>query len=100
MSCKPFKTSEANAKSYLKTKGVIDKYLNVKDLGKFRTLHSELRQQAKDKYFSNVEGWNEKLFLENKQGTKVYPNTKVFKEIDKISTIRESIEEKETSKKV
>jgi len=100
MSCKPFKTSEANAKSYLKTKGVIDKYLNVKDLGKFRTLHSELRQQAKDKYFSNVEGWNEKLFLENKQGTKVYPNTKVFKEIDKISTIRESIEEKETSKKI
>ena len=99
MSCKPFKTSEANAKSYLKTKGVIDDFLNVKDLGKFRTEHSKLRQQAKEKYFSNVEGWDEKLFLENKEGTKVYPNTKVFKEIDKISAIREAIDEKETFKK-
>jgi hypothetical protein len=88
MSCKPFKTSEANAKSYLRTQEVIDKYLNVKDLGKFRTEHSKLRQQAKDKYFPNVEGWNEKLFLENKQGTKVYPNKAVFKQIDKINGVK------------
>ena len=29
MSCKPYRTSEANAKSYLKTKGAIDAFLNI-----------------------------------------------------------------------
>lgn len=87
MSCKPFKTSEANAKSYLRTQEVIDKYLNVKDLGKFRTEHSKLRQQAKDKYFPNVKGWNEKLFLEEQGGKKIVPNKVVFKQIDNINGV-------------
>jgi hypothetical protein len=98
MSCKPFKTSEANAKAFLKTKGVIDNFLNVIDLGSFRNLHITLRQQAKTKYFSNVEGWNEKLFFENETGTKIYPNKEVFKKIDNINAIKTSIEKKEKAK--
>jgi len=98
MSCKPFKTSEANAKAFLKTKGVIDNFLNVIDLGSFRNLHITLRQQAKTKYFPNVEGWNEKLFFENETGTKIYPNKEVFKKIDNINAIKTSIEKKEKAK--
>ena len=47
MACKPFKTSEANAKSFLKTNGAIDKFLNIKNLSKFRDLHTQLRKQLK-----------------------------------------------------
>ena len=87
MSCKPFKTSEANAKSYLKTQGAIDKFLNIKDLNTFRKENAKLKEQAKTKYFSNVQGWNEKLFFENREGTKAIPNKAVFKQIDNINGI-------------
>jgi hypothetical protein len=88
MSCKPFKTSEANAKSFLRTKGVIDEFLNVKDLKQFRKLHTELKGQAKSKYFANDPQWNEKLFFED--GNKIVPNKVVFKQIDNINGVKYS----------
>jgi|694.fasta_scaffold06053_10 hypothetical protein len=88
MSCKPFKTSEANAKSFLRTKGVIDEFLNVKDLKQFRKLHTELKGQAKSKYFANDPQWNEKLFFED--GNKIVPNKLVFKQIDNINGVKYS----------
>lgn len=89
--CPKFVTSEAKAKSFLRTKGVIDKFLNILNLGEFRKLHTQLRQQAKDKYFSNNPSWNEKLFLEEKDGKKIVPNKVVFKQIDNINNIKYSL---------
>lgn len=89
--CPKFVTSEAKAKSFLRTKEVIDKFLNVLNLGEFRKLHTQLRQQAKDKYFSNNPSWNEKLFLEEKGGKKIVPNKVVFKQIDNINNIKYSL---------
>jgi len=89
--CPKFVTSEAKAKSFLRTKGVIDKFLNILNLGEFRKLHTKLRQQAKDKYFSNNPSWNEKLFLEEKNGKKIVPNKVVFKQIDNINNIKYSL---------
>lgn len=91
LKCPKFVTSEAKAKSFLKTKGVIDKFLNVLNLGEFRKLHTQLRQQVKDKYFSNNPSWNEKLFLEEKDGKKIVPNKVVFKQIDNINNIKYSL---------
>jgi len=87
MSCRPFKTSEANAKAFLKTKGAIDNFLNIKDLNTFRKENAILKEQAKNKYFPNVKDWNEKIFFENREGTKAIPNKKVFKQIDNINGI-------------
>lgn len=78
MSCKPFKTTEANAKSFLRTKGAIDKFLNIIDLNKFRQYHGELINQAK-KYIPN---FSDKLFYEQNGGKKAIPNTQAFKSID------------------
>lgn len=78
MSCKPFKTTEANAKSFLRTKGAIDKFLNIIDLNKFRQFHGELINQAK-KYIPN---FSDKLFYEQNGGKKAIPNTQAFKSID------------------
>ena len=79
MSCKPFKTTEANAKSFLRTKGAIDNFLNILDLNKFRQFHGELINQAK-KYIPN---FSDKLFYEQNGGKKAIPNTQAFKDIDK-----------------
>lgn len=78
MSCKPFKTTEANAKSFLRTKGAIDNFLNILDISKFRQFHGELINQAK-KYIPN---FSDKLFYEQNGGKKAIPNTQAFKDID------------------
>jgi hypothetical protein len=76
-------TSEANVKLLLRQKGIIDKYLNIKDLGKFRSEHLKLRNQIKE-YFPN---FNDKLFIESDNGTKAYPNKEAFKKLDKLQGI-------------
>ena len=74
---KKFVTSEASTKAWLRTRNVIDKYLNILDLNKFRNYNTELSNDAKVKY--NV---TERLFFEENNGKKALPNRKVFKEID------------------
>ena len=78
MSCKPFKTTEANAKSFLRTKGAIDKFLNIIDLNKFRQYHAELKQQVK-KY---IPDFQDNLFFELDGGKKASPNKNIFQQID------------------
>lgn len=94
MSCRPFKSSEANAKAFLKTKGAIDKYLNILDLPLFRQLNKKLKEQAKRKYFFNFPSFNEMLFFENNSGTKAIPNKSVFNEIDKMNGVYVKDEDK------
>lgn len=77
MSCNNLKTAEAKTKSWLRTLGVIDKYLNIINLNKFRTNVTELSNYSKEKY-----GITERLFFEKNQGRKAIPNTKVFHQID------------------
>jgi hypothetical protein len=96
MSCKPFKTSEANAKSFLRTKGAIDNFLNILDLNTFRKLHGELKNQAK-KYIPN---FSEKLFFEEQGGKKAIPNSQAFKEIDKAKGIFYSLKPKTEVEKI
>lgn len=84
MSCRPYKTTEANAKSYLRTKGAIDEYLNVINLQKFRELHKVLINQMKT-YIPDFDG---KLFKEILGGTKVLPESDVFRQADLIKGIR------------
>jgi hypothetical protein len=78
-----FVTSEANVKALLRQKGIIDKYLNIIDLGKFRSEHLKLRNQIKE-YFPN---FNDKLFIESDNGKKAYPNKEAFKKLDKLQGI-------------
>lgn len=78
MACKPpFKTAEANAKAYLRTKKVMDKFHNITDLVNFRKLSTKLRMQAKRKF-----GVDEQLFFEEQGGRKAVPNTDAFRKID------------------
>jgi hypothetical protein len=81
-------SSEANIKQYLRDKGVIDKYLNILDLGKFRTLHNQLKQEIKN-YIKDFDG---KLFIESDNGTKAYPNKAVFQQIDAYDGIKYELE--------
>lgn len=82
MACtRPFKGSEANAKSYLRTKGAIDQYLNIVDLNIFRREHKYLREVAK-KYLPDFDGM---LFFEREDANRrmfVVPNTAVFNAIN------------------
>lgn len=86
MSCtdsKKFLTSEASTKSWFRTNKIIDKYLNILDLSKFRKETKRLSLIAREKY--NLEGW---LFNETPDGKKAIPNSHLFHLIDKAKGIR------------
>lgn len=70
-----FRTSEASTKAAMRTKGAIDKFLNIVDLNLFRTLTTKWSNYAKETY--NVDG---RLFSED--GNKAIPNKQMFKKID------------------
>lgn len=85
MSCKPFKTSEANAKSYLKTMGAINKYLTIIDENLFNKHHKILIEQTDRKY---IPGFKSPLFVrEEYNRDKIIPNKIIFKKIDKINGV-------------
>lgn len=75
MSC--FKTSSASFKYLLRKKGLIDEYLNVLDLGRFRSEVTQWSNYAYDKY-----GITERLFFDEQNGTKAVPNERAFQIID------------------
>jgi hypothetical protein len=72
-----FKTAEASTKSWLRSKNIIDGYLNILDLNAFRINVTTLSNQARTKY--NV---GERLFSETADGKKAIPNKEAFKAID------------------
>lgn len=90
MSCKPFKTSEANAKSYLKTKGAIDAFLNILNLNVFRKENINLSEQARKKGVT-FEG---NIFLED--NGKAVPRRDIFKQIDTVNGVYYQIESVES----
>jgi hypothetical protein len=81
-----FKTSEASAKAALRTQGIIDRYLNILDLKRFRTKVTEWSEYAKNKY-----GISERLFFEEQNGTKAIPNSIAFRKIDQIKNSKNTI---------
>ena len=72
-----FTTSEASTKSWFRTNGLIDKFLNILDLNKFRIKNTEFSNYAETQY--GVEG---RLFYEEQSGKKALPNTTLFHQID------------------
>lgn len=74
---KCFKTSRANTLSYLRTRNLIDKYLNILELGRFREEVSRLSEYAKQKY--GIEG---RLLYDEQNGTKAVPNETLFQIMD------------------
>lgn len=86
MSC--FKTSEAATKNKLFQEKLIDQYLNILDLGKFRARVTELSNYASSKY-----GVTERLFYDEQNGTKAVPNKKAFQQIDRKKGIQADISE-------
>ena len=80
MSCKDtqkFRTSEASTKAAMRTRGAIDKFLNIVDLGLFRTLNTKWSNDAKERF-----GVQQRLFSEVNNSTKAVPNKEAFKAID------------------
>lgn len=75
-----FVTAEASSKASLRTKGAIDRYLNIIDLNLFRTLNTEWSNDAKKRF--NI---SERLFFE--ENNKALPNTSAFKQIDNAKNI-------------
>lgn len=83
MSCnKPFKSAEANAKSYLRTKGIIDKYLNIIDYPAFIKENKAMTKHGIKEY--GIDGqW---FFAEN-EGKKAIPNKELFEQVDRLNKI-------------
>ena len=80
MACKDkekFVTSEAATKAAMRTRGAIDKFLNIVDLGLFRTLNTRWSNDAKERF-----GIQNMLFSEEDDGKKAVPNKEAFKAID------------------
>ena len=72
MACKDkekFVTSEASTKAAMRTKGAIDRFLNIVDLGLFRTLNTRWSNDAKERF-----GIQNMLFSEINNSTKSVPN--------------------------
>lgn len=92
MSC--FKNSINGAKSDLINRGLVDKYMNILDLGKFRARVTQLSNYASSKY-----GVTERLFYDEQNGTKAVPNIKAFQQIDKRKGINKGLFS-ETSKNI
>lgn len=72
---KKFATAEASTKASLRTKGAIDKYLNILDYNLFNNLNNKWTDSAKKRF--NIKG---KLFSE--ENNKAIPNKEAFKTID------------------
>ena len=79
-----FKTSEASTKSFFRTRGLIDQYLNIKDLIGFRKANTKWSNYARIKF--GVEG---RLFSEKEitgsnyqRYNQAIPNTEMFKKLD------------------
>ena len=80
MACKDkekFVTSEAATKAAMRTRGAIDKFLNIVDLGLFRTLNTRWSNDAKERF-----GVQQRLFSEVNNSRKAVPNKEAFKAID------------------
>ena len=75
-----FITAEAASKAALRTRGIIDKFLNIKKLAEFRKLNSIWSKDAEARF-----GIKERLFFED--GEKAVPNTIAFKAIDQAKGI-------------
>jgi hypothetical protein len=78
MSCndkRKFRTSEASTKASLRTKGAIDKFLNIIDYNKFNNLNNQWSKDAQERF--DIKG---KLFSE--EDSKAIPNKEAFKKID------------------
>jgi hypothetical protein len=72
---KKFKTSEASTKAWLRTNGIIDKFLKIIDYNKFVKTNRELSNIATEKY-----GTKGRLFYE--ENGNAVPNKTAFKQID------------------
>jgi hypothetical protein len=88
MKCKdkPFKSAEANAKSALKTQGVIDEYRNILDANAFHKANTTLTRHGKDTY-----GIDTTWFYQNDvHGDKqvAVPNKEAFEAVDFINGIK------------
>lgn len=77
---KKFRTSEASSKASLRTKGAIDKFLNILDTNLFRKYNKKWSQDARERF--NISG---SLFYE--ENNKAIPNKQAFQQIDKAKKI-------------
>lgn len=75
-----FATAEAASKAALRTQGIIDDFLTIKNLMKFRKLNTEWSNNAKERF-----GIKERLFFED--NGKAVPNKAAFKIIDRAKGI-------------
>jgi hypothetical protein len=74
-----FKTTEASTKAWFRTNKIIDNFLNIIDLSKFRKEVTKFTDYAKEKYGVD----KGRLFLEEGGGKKAVPNKEAFKAIDR-----------------
>lgn len=74
-----FITSEASTKSWFRTKGLIDKFLKITNLPKFRTENTKWSNYAKEKYGIEGRVFSERQMLDHIQAV---PNKEMFKKID------------------
>ena len=77
---KKFRTSEASSKASLRTKGAIDKFLNILDTNLFRKYNTKWSQDARERF--DISG---SLFYE--ENNKAIPNKEAFQAIDKAKKI-------------
>lgn len=81
---KNFATSEASTKAWMRTRDLIDEYLNVLDINGFREANQRWTKYAREEY-----GVEDMLFAEEayKDKIKALPNKKAFKKIDRAKGI-------------
>ena len=91
---KKFRTSEASSKASLRTKGAIDKFLNILDTNLFRKYNKQWSQDARERF--NISG---SLFYE--ENNKAIPNKEAFRKIDVSKGINyQKLTEEEKSKTI
>ena len=88
-----FKTSEASTKAWLRTRGIVDRYLNILDLNRFRINVTNLSKDANEKF-----GITQRLFTEEDNGRKAVPNKEAFKAIDNAKGVYYQGQSSESSK--
>ena len=84
MNCKPNRlvTTGANVKKYFRDNNLIDSYLNILDIGKFRAANTRWSQEANTQFL--IDG---RLFSEENDGRKAVPNVEMFQRIDAAKNI-------------
>ena len=85
---KKFKTAEASTKALLRTKGIINEFLDILDLNEFRRLNTLWSNDAQERF-----GITDRLFSEANDGAKAVPNKQAFKSIDNAKGILYQIDE-------